>query len=175
MSKFVAMALVLGAMACGGGDSTGPVSMDTAQAGCQADCQHNIDCGSTEPLADCTTDCVGDVTGVIREDVFNDIVDCNTALACGASDDACEALCEPTSAHDRYEAACRAMFATCPDTVDVNELCSVRPTGASDAGFFCYLTPAIVDEFTACLPSGGTCSAALSCMSGVAETRGVDL
>ena len=128
--------------------------MDTAQDGCAADCQHRIDCGSTTPLAECTAECVASVTGVIREDVFNDVVDCSTQLACGASNDACEALCTPTAAHERYEAACRGVFAACLDPTELNNLCSVTPTGSGDAGSFCYFAPSIIDEFTACVPAG---------------------
>ncbi len=162
-------------LACGGGDSTGPVSMDTAQEGCAADCQHRIECGSTEPLAACTAECVASVTGVIREDVFNDVVDCTTQLACGASDDACEALCSPTSAHERYEAACRAVFGSCLDPTELNDLCSVTPTGSGDAGAFCYFAPVIIDEFTACVPAGATCEAAITCFQNVATAHNIDI
>lgn len=162
-------------LACGGGDSTGPVSMDTAQDGCAADCQHRIECGSTTPLAECTAECVASVTGVIREDVFNDVVDCSTQLACGASNDACEALCTPTAAHDRYEAACRGVFATCLDPAELASLCSVRPTGSGDAGFFCYVTPSIIDEFTACLPAGAACGTASTCLQNVATAHHIDI
>ena len=175
ISHGLGVAFASALLACGGGDSTGPVSMDTAQDGCAADCQPRLDCGSTTPLAACTAECVAPVTGVIREDVFNDVVHCSTQLACGASNDACEALCTPTAAHERYEAACRGVFAACLDPTELNNLCSVTPTGSGDAGSFCYFAPSIIDEFTACVPAGAACQTAITCFQNVATAHNIDI
>ena len=56
ISHVLGVAFASALLACGGGDSTGPVAMDTAQYGGAADCQHRLDCGSTSPLAACTTE-----------------------------------------------------------------------------------------------------------------------
>ena len=144
ISHGLGVAFASALLACGGGDSTGPVSMDTAQDGCAADCQHRIDCGSTTPLAECTAECVASV-------------------------------CTPTAAHERYEAACRGVFAACLDPTELNNLCSVTPTGSGDAGSFCYFAPSIIDEFTACVPAGAACQTAITCFQNVATAHNIDI
>lgn len=160
--------------ACGSdGPGTGPVDPDDAMAGCMADCQHRASCGSTTPVAECTTECVNE-TGWVRADTFADLIDCFGSQACGASQDTCIAMCEPTSAHERYESTCRANLATCGTPDDVNQFCETQPTGAGDVGFFCLATPAIMDEMTACIPAGVDCKTALACLQGVLEAHGID-
>lgn len=172
MSKHLAIAFVLGAVACGGGEGAGPVSMEAAQAGCTADCEHQIECGDETPLGDCTADCVGDVTGILRADVFADLVDCRTELACGASTSTCN-TCEPTSSHTAYETRCRELFAPCTDgSADLDNLCGVSSTSGDD-GSLCMFATNIMDELTACMPSGAVCETALGCMRNVLTSHGI--
>lgn len=173
MSKLCAIAFVLGALACGGGEGAGPVSMEAAEAGCEADCQHQIDCGDDTPLADCTADCVGDVTGILRADVFADLVDCRTGLACGVSTDTCSDACEPTSTHTAYETRCRALFTPCTDgTAELDNLCGVDGSSGDD-GLLCLLNTDIIEELTACMPDGAVCADALNCMRNVLTAHGI--
>lgn len=165
---------IVTAAACGGDAGSGPVSQSTAQEGCQRDCQHEIDCGSTATLAECTASCVADTVGVIRTDAFTDIIDCRTALACDAPSDPCLAECQPTAAHDHWHDQCQTALAACVPAADLAALCSVTPAGTGDAGYLCLVTPAIMDELTACIPTGVACEQAMTCLQNVATAHHLD-
>ena len=160
-----------------GGDAAGPEPLDatTRDRLCQVDCEHKLGCETppTETLAECVASCQGDLGGWVRTDVAVDVFDCRAQLACGANDDACVS-CSPTDAHQRYETACRANLATCD--VNLDALCEVTlsPTGSGDAGLVCIITPAIVDELTACIPTGVDCATATTCLQGVFARNGID-
>jgi hypothetical protein len=177
MTKPCLSLLVILFAACGGGPGTGPVDQSTAETYCQEDCDHQASCDSTVDVTACVNDCVTEVVGVIREDVFADVTDCTTALACGAASDACfDDNCAPTSAHEAYESRCREAFAACDlSTEEIDGACETSPsTSASDVGYLCALTPEIMDELSACMDEAD-CQAILTCEQNVAEARGIDL
>ena len=178
-ASFVVSALVtLVCTACGSdGPGTGPLTAAEAEDGCRADCEHRIACDPQpdQTVEACTADCVSDVAGWVRADAFEAIIDCTTALACDASDDACLAECVPTSAHDAYEAQCREVFAPCGSPEEVDGICEVSPNASTEGGLFCLVAPSIIDEMTDCIPDGTTCQAGVACINAVAESHGLDL
>jgi hypothetical protein len=163
--------------ACGGGPGTGPVDHATAEEHCQAECEHEASCDSAVDVPDCTSSCVDDVEGVIREDVFVDVTDCVAGLECGVSDDICfEENCAPTSAHDAYEADCRAALAGCDlGAAEIDQACETDPADSSDGdtGFLCALTPEIVDALAVCFDEAD-CQAIFTCYDEVAAEQGID-
>lgn len=165
--------------ACGGDPGSGLVSASDAEDGCRRDCEHRLECtpDPQETVESCTDDCVSDVVGWVRADAFEDIIDCSTGLACGVSDDDCLSECDPTDAHEEYEARCRAVFASCLDSEELESLCETTPmpgVDADDIGYFCLITPSIVDELTACLPEAAVCETALECLQAVLTANGID-
>ncbi|MEZ4398993.1 MAG: hypothetical protein R3B06_03195 [Kofleriaceae bacterium] len=169
LTRTVSLTLLLAAC---GGDDTGPVSMADAEAGCRAVCQHELDCGSAVVVDSCTASCVANVTGVVRADVFTDATSCRTALACGAADTSCR-TCTPTASHTAFEARCRALYDTCLPPAQAASVCSVELNPDSTVGGLCALTPAIMDELTACLPDGTTCATATTCLQNVLRAYGI--
>ena len=175
MNKLSVMFAVAMLAACGGGGGTGPVSHDQAQSGCTQGCEYDHMCDSTVDVAMCTDDCVAAVEGNYREDVFEALLDCGTALACDATDDTCfEDSCSPTSAHESYETACRAKVAECnpdatPDQIDGT--CETTPD-ASGNGFLCAFVPSMMDELTACFDIAD-CQMAQDCLNQVFTDHGL--
>lgn len=175
---------VMGAVAaligCGGGAGTGPISVDEAEDICRDICQRDFDCGDTSMTVDqCTADCAAEAgAGWLRADAFEDIAACGVDLACGADDDACLRECAPTSAHEEYEAQCRTVFATCvSDPSQLNGICETTPmpgVDGDDVGFWCLVTPAIMEEMLDCIPDGTACQAGATCIQAVAESHGLD-
>jgi hypothetical protein len=177
--RFAFLSLSFATLAACGGDSpgTGPVSAADAEDGCRAGCQRDFDCDPTSatPVEQCTTSCVAEVSGWVRADAFADITDCIADLACTASEDTCVDQCDPTDAHEAYEAQCREVFAPCSaDPADINGICETTPSGSGDVGFFCLITPSVMDQLTACIPDGTACQAGIDCIQGVLETNGID-
>jgi hypothetical protein len=162
--------------ACGGGSGngagTGPVTAEQAQDLCETDCQHNIDCGSGQDLASCTTDCVEDSVGWARADAMETIIECNAALACDASDDQCLLEVQPLAIHEAWETACRRDLATClAEPADAEGICEVSPV-SEDVGFVRFIAPAIVDEMIDCL-GAADCTARQSCLSATFEAHNI--
>jgi hypothetical protein len=156
----------------GCGDSTGPISPSEAEDGCRATCERQISCDplTTRTVAECTADCVGDVAGGgVREDAFNDVVDCITELSCTAEEDVCLTQCEPTDAHEDYEARCRVKLAECGVT-DVRG-CETTPDG-NESGFLCLYTPEVMDELRGCFDQ--SCGELQSCFERVSTKYALD-
>src|SRR5436190_19916616 len=109
------MVLLVGACSGGSGGGLGhaAITAEEAQPLCMESCQHDIDCGSGNDLASCTTSCVDDFVPWARGDAVKAIIDCRVALACTENDDHCLLLVEPLEIHHQWEDACRANFATC--------------------------------------------------------------
>lgn len=169
-------ALLTSAVACGSdGAGPGPLDATTRDEICQADCERKLGCEAppTQTLAECVASCQGDLGAWVRTDVALDVFDCRAQLACGASDDAC-VTCSPTDAHQRFETACRANLATCDVNIDSFCAVSITPTTQGDAGLVCIITPSVVDELTACIPTGVDCATATTCLQGVFQRNGVD-
>ncbi|MBK9032951.1 MAG: hypothetical protein IPL61_17040 [Myxococcales bacterium] len=170
--------LLVGAVLAGcgdGGDPTDPVDADTAHAGCTTLCQQRADCAGTELSASCVSECETSVAGVIRSDVFDPVTACFATLACGTDGDVCQ-VCTPTEAHVRFEAACRAVYGACLTGIDLEDRCLVVPGPTTEGGFAkCAITPAIIDELTACVPAGATCEAADACRLAVVRAHNLDL
>jgi len=156
-------------LAACGGHGTGPVSNDVAVDYCGDICARDATCDptTTETLEACTADCVAEVMG-FREDAFVDVASCVAAQACTATTDLCLAECTPTSAHRRWEDRCRARVVECG--TDNPEDCTA--SGPSDAGLLCLLTPAIMDDLTACMDQ--ECTAIDECYTAVLDAAGVD-
>lgn len=171
-----ATAILTLAVACGG-DSAGPEPLDPATRDdlCQADCARLIGCENppTQTPAECVAGCQNDLGAWVRTDVAVDVFDCRSHLACGANDDAC-VTCSPTDAHRRFETACRANLATCDVDLDSMCLVTINPAVSGDAGLVCILTPTIVDELTACIPTGVDCTTGLTCIDTVFANHGVN-
>ena len=178
-TKAILLSVLLAATtaACGDdGPGTGPITAADAEPGCRSGCERDAMCDPEgETVEACTADCVSDVAGWVRADAFESITDCIAALACTASDDACVTTCSPTSAHETYEARCREVFAACGSAEEVGNLCETTPTTGGDTGFLCLVTPAIMDEFTACIPAGTDCKTGLACIQAAAGAHGIDL
>lgn len=168
-------------VACGGGGGTGPISADEAEGTCRDVCQRDADCGElSETVDQCTADCVAEVsTGWLRADAFEAIGACAVDLACGADDDVCLRECSPTSAHERYESQCRTVFASCgTDPDQLNRICETTPmpgVDGDDLGFFCLVTPAIMEEMLDCIPDGTSCQAGATCIQAVAASHDLDV
>lgn len=157
------------------GDPTDPISPSIARTGCTTLCQHRADCAGTALSPDCVDECVLGTAGVIRRDVFDPVNACYEALACGADGEVCR-VCTPTEAHVRFEAACRAVYGACLTGIDLEDKCLVTPGPTTEGGFAkCAITPAIIDELTACTPSGATCEAADACRLTVVRAHNLDL
>ncbi len=147
---------------------------DTAADYCRQGCEHDVECGTATDVELCTSDCVGDVTGVVREDAFIDITNCFTGLECGTNDDACFAECTPTSTHEDYETRCRETLGACDlSAAEIDGICEVTPNPAAETGFLCVITPSILEEVDACFDEPD-CTAQLTCMQTVFESNGVD-
>jgi hypothetical protein len=159
----------------GSGPGTGPVDPAVAADGCNRDCQHRIECGSTQTLADCTAQCITD-TSWVRADAFEDVIACTSTRACTGSTNDCLSACVPTDAHERFEAQCRATLAACGSADEINGFCETTPDPAAsgDVGLLCLATPAIMDELTACLATGTACADANTCIQGVLAAHGID-
>ena len=174
MSKALVLALVLGVAACDSGVAAGlgagPVSIETAQTGCTADCEHQAECGSTTLLELCIDRCVARAAEVLRADFFDDWTECRTALACGDTD-LCDA-CAPTPAHTGFVARCRQLFSPCGPTPDeVDALCEkVQSVTNLQA---CMLSTDIIAELRACVAPPADCPDAYSCMRDVFDEHGV--
>ncbi len=176
--RFAVLSLSFATLAaCGGDPGSGAISAADAEDGCRRNCEHSQECNPDPQttVQACTAECVADVSGWVRADAFEAITDCATGLACNASEDVCLTECVPTDAHDAYEARCRAVFAACLDPGELNGICETTPVpGGDDAGFFCLITPSIVDQMTACLPEAAVCGTAIECIQRVLETNGID-
>lgn len=181
MKKLVMMALVLGACSNsgsgGGGGSTGPVSMSTAMSQCEKQCTREVMCQDTDNTQEeCVADCVDDIDGgAFRSDAVIAITNCFSELACGADDDACIMECEPTSAHNAYETACREKFTACGGQIGGSGpegICEVTPTGEGDAGFLCVITPSVINMLENCFSM--ECGEVMNCVQQVAEANGID-
>jgi hypothetical protein len=170
-------------VACGSdGPGSGPVSQADFNEGCRVDCEHRVECGTaTGTLEECITNCTddyADVSGWLRGDAYVAITECFGGLACSADTSTCLTECQPTDAHERYEAQCREVFAPCVEVPsDLDGFCETTPMPSEqgdDTGIFCLMTPAIMDQMTACIPDGTTCQAGLTCLQGVLEQVGFD-
>jgi hypothetical protein len=166
--------------ACGDSPGSGPVSEEDYRAGCERSCEHRQACGTLQDgVAACVASCVDEFpeAGWLRGDALEDVTVCQAELACDASGDQCFGACDPTGAHERYEAQCRETLSACTtNTNALDEICSVRPVaGASDSGLLCFIIPSIMDELTACLPAGTGCDAAGDCLDAVFERHHVEL
>ncbi len=164
--------------ACGGGSGgslgTGPITQAEAEEVCSADCQHDIDCGSTEPIADCIAGCTADMVGWARGDAVDAIFECSAALACDASDDVCLSEVEPLAIHEEWETACRADLAECLEPAEIEGVCEVSPSATDeDAGFVRFIAPVIVEEMIDCL-AAPACQARLDCLQNVFATHNID-
>lgn len=163
------------ATACGGGGggNTNAITSGAAEPYCEQGCTYTFECDPTtaDPVETCVAECLDQVVGVFREDVFIDVSNCATGLDCDASDDSCFLDCEPTASHQAYETACRDALAQCDVAADdIDESCEVTPSADIDA-FFCALAPAIVDDLTECF--GGTCQEQADCRLAVLEANGL--
>jgi hypothetical protein len=173
MNRLAILGLAWFGTACGG-PGTGPVPRSVAQEHCGEICERDLMCdpNTTETLQECTDDCVGDVTRVIREDAFIDVADCISALSCTADEDVCLRECSPTKTHNDYETACRAKVAECGGAGSAaDSLCEVSPSGSDDDGFLCLLIPTAISELTDCFSM--SCTAVEACLSGVFERYGL--
>jgi hypothetical protein len=164
----------------GGGGNTGPVDQETAADYCQQGCDHEHACDATTDVTQCVSDCVADVTDAIREDVFVAATECQTGLECNAPDTELDQClidnCDPTGTHEDYEAHCRARLAECDLTADdVNGICETTiAVGGADSdlvGFYCILTPAVMDELDACFDQTD-CNMVYTCFQGVLADHG---
>jgi hypothetical protein len=150
--------------ACGGGGA-GAVDEATAEEGCQQICDHDVACGDPEDPT-CVTECMDDVVGVIREDVFQDVSDCIGALECGVSDDEC-LVCTPTATHEEYEARCREELPACGVPVDeLDSICEVSPSPDGEVGYYCLIATNIIADLTACFDEPD-CNAMAACFEQV--------
>jgi len=173
--------VILVVAACGGGSGggsvfgTGPITDEQADEICTADCQHDIDCGSGNDLASCVAGCKEDVVGWARADAVDAVFDCQLALECNASDDACLGLVDPLAIHEEWEAACRTDLAPCAETPgELDGFCEVSPSPADDEiGFVRFIAPPIVEEMIDCLPLPA-CDARLDCLQSVFASHNID-
>lgn len=164
---------------CGGGAGTGPLTADEAEGVCTRICERDIECGDTsQTLEMCTASCVADVSGGwLRADAFEAIGECSVALACGADDDVCLRECAPTATHEEYEAQCRSALAACvanPSELDL--ICETTPmpgVDGDDLGYYCLVTPSVLEEMIGCIPDGVACAAGASCLQAVLERHGL--
>lgn len=176
MSKLGMIVVFATMVGCGtDGAGTGPISAANAQAGCEAGCEHDKECDptSTQTVEACTAECVAGVSGGgVREDAFEELSTCVSQQACTASDDACFTACEPTSAHESFEAACRAKLAECGAApTDLDGACETKPNG-DDLGFLCLFTPAVMNELAACMDLA--CTAIEDCYGTVSAKYGLN-
>ena len=176
MIKLGLVGVFVAMVGCGSdGAGTGPITASNAQAGCEAGCQHDKECNptSTQTVEACTAECVAGVSGGgVREDAFEELATCLAQQACTATDDVCFATCEPTSAHDGFEAACRAKLAECGAAADsVDSACETTPSGG-DQGFLCLFTPAVMNELAACMDLA--CTAIEDCYGTVSAKYGLN-
>ena len=176
----LALATFMVATACGGGSGggsvfgTGPITDAQAEEVCTADCQHDIDCGSTQDLATCVTDCKQEMVGWARADAVDTIFDCQIANACDAGDDECLDLVQPLAIHNQWETECRANLGECaPTPEDLDGICSATSTGDGDAGFIRFIAPPVIEEMLDCLPLPA-CDARLDCLQGVFQSHNID-
>lgn len=170
-------------VACGGDDvGSGPVSEEDFVNGCKADCERNFECDPTnaQPVAECNAECAGDyadVRGWLRADAFVAITDCFADLACTADEGVCLTECSPTSTHNAYETQCRKVFATCvTEPADLDGFCEVTPMPNpenDDVGFFCLITPDVIQRMLDCIPDGTACDPGLTCIQGVMQSVGL--
>ncbi|MCA9676311.1 MAG: hypothetical protein KC464_14835 [Myxococcales bacterium] len=172
---FLATTVVTTLAACGGPGSDA-VTAAEAEAPCRTGCAHQDACNpdGTESVDACVADCVDTFAGWMREDALTELADCAAATACDASDDACLLACEPTSAHVAYEARCRAVLGGCLDATELAVRCEVTPMPSpADAGFLCYVAPAIIEEMTACFGDGAACTDAAACLDEIVGRHGI--
>lgn len=152
--------------ACGGGGA-GAVDEATAEEGCQQICDHDVACGDPEDPT-CVDECVDDVVGTIREDVFVDAADCYASLDCAADEDSC-LVCTPTAAHEEYEARCREELPACGVPADqLDDICEVSTSAEGEINPYCLLATSIVSQFTACFDEPD-CDAMAACFEQVQE------
>jgi hypothetical protein len=161
--------LVLLGACGGGGGGSGPIDEETATEACTDSCEHQVECFPATDLDMCTTDCVDGLVGWAREDVVLDLVECQTALECGATNTCFEDVCVPTSAHETFEARCREEIVVCGEDPAG---CEVTP-GPNDEGIFCAIAPSIMNELTACMDEPD-CAAIEACFQGVLTEHGIN-
>jgi hypothetical protein len=170
--------LFLVACGGGGGGSSGPVDQETAADYCQQGCDRELECDPTTDVNMCVSDCVDDVSDLIREDVFIAVTDCETALACDATSNSCFVdNCSPTSTHTSYETHCREALAQCDLSADqLDGACETTPAasdGTGDGvGYLCALVPSIISELDACFDEPD-CVAIANCYDEVAAAHGL--
>jgi hypothetical protein len=174
MTNRLLLLLSLSLMACGSDEPRGePVTEAEFLAHCNARCEHQIACGDTTgPQNECVDRCLADFPDVapwLRGDALLAVGECTFALACGADDGSCVTACEPTDAHERFEAQCREVMVAC-DLAEEAE-CEVTPAAGTE-GFLCSVTAAVMDELTACIPDGAACSDAAACLEAVIDRVG---
>lgn len=159
----------------GGGGSTNAVTEGQAEPLCNQGCTYDLECDPTaDPVETCVAECLDAVVGVYREDVFIDVTNCATGLACDASDDECFADCAPTASHNAYETACREALGECDlGPADIDGICEVTPNAETDDGFFCVIAPAIMDDLSTCFVDG-TCQDYSTCLQATLDENGVN-
>lgn len=175
MIKLGLVGVFVAMVGCGGdGGGTGPISSADATAGCRATCEREKTCdpASTQTVEACTADCVADVGGGgVRADAFEAVSTCIADQACTASESTCLGECSPTSAHERFEATCRAKLAECGATgANVDSACETTPSGEN--GFLCLFTPQVMNELAACFDLA--CTGIEACFSTVTTKYGID-
>ena len=179
-AALVAVVAVLPAalVACGlddkdEGTSTDPVDDLAASSGCRRVCEYRDACEDIGDVDVCTQDCAASVSGWARADAFAALVECTTSLPCTAGAEQCAGACQPTTAHQQYEARCRHVLGPCLGTPEeVDRVCEVDP-GPDGAGRFCLIAPPIVAELRACLAEGVTCERGLTCVTDVLTAHGI--
>lgn len=169
----VAFALSAVAYACGGGDgNTGPLTEADATALCERGCTYDIMCGSEQTQADCVSDCVMELSGWVRADAYESLIECQEGVACDDNDgeDACFLMVEALPIHHEWEEGCKTQLAGCSD-IDVTTDCDVD--SERDSGLFRFIAPAIMEEFIDCLDAAD-CEARLTCIQTVAAKYNID-
>lgn len=151
------------------GGNTSAVTVETARPACEQLCQHQLDCGDTEPLATCADRCATSVEGWAREDGMEQLGDCISTLACDADDDQCAAMIPALSVHEQWASRCVEQLGACPDFSA--QACSIDVDGFP---WFRLIVPSIMNEMIACLDEA-TCDGRLICVEGVFERYHVDL
>ncbi len=176
MKHAFVLSMMLAACGGGSGGGFGPGALTQAQAEevCTTDCQHDIDCGSTEPLAACVTECATDDTGWARADAFQAVTNCIAQLACSADDDQCVVdNLIPLPIHEEWESVCLSGLSECLEPNDL-EICEATPSGTSDAGLISLFAEPIVQEMIDCV-AAPACQALLDCIEAVFTTHGINL
>lgn len=167
----IAFGMTILAHACGGGDggNTDPVTVASAQPGCSSICEQEIRCGSTNTLAECTSECQMGIDGWVREDALEAFADCATNLTCEADSDTCFSMISVLDVHREWSMKCNAQLSACDIDQDI---CAIQHT-SGDEGLILLFAPVVVEEMITCL-DGADCAARLTCLQNVFTKYGID-